>query len=91
MRRVDWTTRALHDLNGIVEYIQERNSIAAERMRALIEAAADRAGVHPYAYRSGRIPGTREVVAHPNYLIIFSVTDDAVEIRTILHARQQYP
>jgi toxin ParE1/3/4 len=91
VRRVDWTTRALNDLDEIIAYIQERNPFAAERMRALIEAAVERAVVHPYAYRSGRVPGTRELVAHPNYIIVFSVTDEALEIRTVVHARQQYP
>lgn len=41
--------------------------------------------------RSGRVPGTREAVVHPNYILIYRVTADAVEIVRLVHARQQYP
>lgn len=91
MRRVDWTARSLDDLNDIVAYIQDRNLLAAENIRLMIEAGANRAGLNPFAYRSGRVAGTREAVVHPNYVVIFSVTEEAVEIRAVLHARQQYP
>lgn len=42
-------------------------------------------------YRPGREPGTREAVVHPNYIMIYRVTTEAVEIVNILHARQRYP
>jgi plasmid stabilization system protein ParE len=35
--------------------------------------------------------GTREAVAHPNYLLIYRVGDGVVEILAVLHTRQQYP
>jgi plasmid stabilization system protein ParE len=38
-----------------------------------------------------RIPGTRELVVHPNYLVIYRVAASAIEIINVLHARQQYP
>ena len=42
-------------------------------------------------YRSGRVPGTREAVAHPNYILIYKVGADAVEIVNVIHSRRQYP
>jgi toxin ParE1/3/4 len=42
-------------------------------------------------YRSGRVPGTREAVVHPNYILVYHVTADAVEIISLVHARQEYP
>jgi toxin ParE1/3/4 len=30
-------------------------------------------------------------VVHPNYILIYRVTGDAVEIVNLVHARQRYP
>lgn len=64
---------------------------AARRMREIIEASVLPAAEHPYLYRSGRIPGTREIVAHPNYIVVYRVAATAIEIVAVLHSRQQYP
>jgi plasmid stabilization system protein ParE len=37
------------------------------------------------------VEGTREAVVHPNYIIVYRVTTDAVEIVSVVHARQEYP
>jgi plasmid stabilization system protein ParE len=42
-------------------------------------------------FRSGREPGTREVVAHPNYILVYRVMDDWIEVVNVIHARQRYP
>jgi plasmid stabilization system protein ParE len=56
-----------------------------------IEACAEALPAHPYIYRPGRAPGTREAVVHPNYILVYRVTAEAVEIVNLVHARQQYP
>jgi len=38
-------------------------------MRQLIEASILPAAEHPYLFRAGRVSGTREIVAHPNYVL----------------------
>ena len=42
-------------------------------------------------YKPGRYPGTREIIIHPNYVMVYRITREAVEIIRILHARQQWP
>ena len=42
-------------------------------------------------YRAGREPGTREAVITPNYILLYCVTAEAVEVLNVLHTRQQYP
>jgi plasmid stabilization system protein ParE len=37
------------------------------------------------------VPGTREAVVHPNYILVYRVTADAVEIVNLVHARREYP
>ena len=60
-------------------------------MKSVIEEAVQPLAEHPYLFRPGRVPGTRELIAHPNYLIVYRVTAEQVEIVSVLHARQQYP
>ena len=86
-----WRASALADLRQVIGYISERDIAAAERLLSAIEACAERLPEHPFMYRPGRIEGTREAVVHPNYILVYRVTAEAVEVVTLVHARQQYP
>jgi toxin ParE1/3/4 len=88
---VVWRPGARDSLAEIIGYIAERNPAAARRMKTVIEAAVVPLAKHPFLFRPGRVPGTRELVAHPNYIIIYRVLADRVEIVNVLHARQSYP
>ncbi|UZK67357.1 type II toxin-antitoxin system RelE/ParE family toxin [Sphingomonas sp. M1-B02] len=85
-----WLAEARADLRGISDYISDRNPAAAEQLVARIEYVAQALPKHPYLYRPGRFPGTREAVVHPNYILVYKV-GDAIEILAVNHARQQYP
>jgi addiction module RelE/StbE family toxin len=87
--RVEWRPEARAELRAILEYIVERN-IAAASVREAIETATTAVPQHPYLYRLGRVLGTREIVVHPHYLVIYRITD-RVEILSVLHGRQEYP
>lgn len=86
-----WRASALADLKQIIDYISERDVVAAERLLVAIEACAERLPDHPFMYRPGRMADTREAVVHPNYILIYRVTTEAVEVVNLVHARQQYP
>lgn len=88
---VVWDDEAEAALLDILDYIGLRNKTAADRLHAAIRHAADNLPLHPYAHRPGRTPGTREVVVHPNYILIYRVAADAIEVLALVHARQQYP
>ncbi len=45
----------------------------------------------PFLFRPGRVPGTREVVIRPNYLVVYKVGESVMEVLRVLHARRQYP
>ncbi|MDR6848643.1 addiction module RelE/StbE family toxin [Sphingomonas sp. BE270] len=91
MLRLVWRPKARRDLLDIAAFIRQRNPVAAQRLAALIRDAAERLPEHPYVHRPGRVPGTREAVVHPNYILIYRVLADTVEVITVLHARQKYP
>lgn len=61
-----WRASALGDLQEIIGFIAECNVTAAERLQAAIETLAERLPEHPFLFRTGRVPGTREAVVHPN-------------------------
>ncbi|MEA3009862.1 MAG: hypothetical protein QOJ91_1554 [Sphingomonadales bacterium] len=86
-----WRAEALADLKSIVEYIGDRNALAASRLHAAIEACAARLRERPLLYRPGRVEGTREAVVHPNYILIYEIGAEAVEITAVVHSRQRYP
>jgi addiction module RelE/StbE family toxin len=88
---VVWRDEAEADLLEILDYIGARNKPAATRLHAAILHTAERLPDHPQIHRPGRIPGTREAVIHPNYILIYRITAAAIEILTLIHARQQYP
>lgn len=91
MLSIVWRASALNDLVEIIGYIADRDPAAARRMRDRLVAAVMPAIRHPGIFRPGRVPGTREIIAHPNYIIIYRVTDQHIEVVSVLHSRQEYP
>ncbi|HEX4548970.1 type II toxin-antitoxin system RelE/ParE family toxin [Pseudomonas sp.] len=88
--QVDWRPEARTQLWQTLNYIADRNAVAASQLNAAIEAATSALPLHPYLYRFGKVAGTREIVVHPNYVVVYRVTD-RIEILNLLHARQAYP
>ena len=91
MLEIVWTDEARHDLRNLISYVSERNPPAAIRILALLEAAIIPAVEHPYLFRPGKEPGTREIVVHPNYILVYEVCDGLLNVLRVLHARQKYP
>ncbi|WP_105402657.1 MULTISPECIES: type II toxin-antitoxin system RelE/ParE family toxin [Neorhizobium] len=90
-RRIRWTLRALRRLDEIGAYIEHDNPDAAARVVARIVASVDILGEMPAAGRTGRIPGTREVVLSDiPYIIPYRIRED-IEIITVMHASQKWP
>ncbi len=91
MLPIRWSAAALDDLEELVGYIALFDVAAAQAIQDRIESVVLPLSRHPYLYRPGRVAGTREIVAHPNYIVVYSVLNDAIEIRNVLHSRQRYP
>ncbi|WP_312283816.1 type II toxin-antitoxin system RelE/ParE family toxin [Candidatus Igneacidithiobacillus taiwanensis] len=92
MLPIVWRASARDDLANIIRYIARENPSAARRMKRLLEESVLPAAEHPYLYRqSERIPGLREIIAHPNYIVFYRVTATSVEIVSVVHARREFP
>lgn len=92
MLSIIWTPTAATDLEEITDFIWQRNPIAAQRIWQLIQDSVLPLSDHPYIYRqSERMPGCREVVVHPNFIVVYQVGTDSIKVLRVLHARQQFP
>lgn len=91
MLPVLWSDEASLDLVEIIDYIEQRNGPAAQRLLTAVIEAAESLPRMPELFRPGRVPGTRERVIHPNYVLVYRVGVSAIDILGVLHARQQYP
>jgi toxin ParE1/3/4 len=88
---VEWKSEALDDLATIYVYIEERNPKAARELYEMITQSAEKLPQMPYLFRRGRVNGTREYVVHPNYILIYQVKAQHIEIVRVMHAKQEYP
>lgn len=92
MLPVVWRPRALDDLASIIEHIAQINPIAARRMQQRLNDAVLPLSEHPYLFaKSYRVPNCREIVVHPNYILVYRVGVSSVDVVRVLHARQRYP
>jgi plasmid stabilization system protein ParE len=76
---------------AIIDYIEQRNATAAQNLYATIVQSVESLPLMPYLFRPGRVTGTREQVVHPNYIVVYLVGTDVIDILRVLQSRQEYP
>lgn len=86
-----WTRPAATDRREIRAYIAQDNPSAALALDELLSERAGRLIDHPQLGRLGRVIGTRELVAHRNYILVYDMTADTVRVLRVLHAARQWP
>jgi addiction module RelE/StbE family toxin len=89
--RVCWASSAEQDRSEIIDYIARDNPLAAIRMDELFAAVAARLAEHPLLGRPGQIPGTRELIAHESYRLVYEVHADALWILALVHTSRMWP
>lgn len=89
--KVFWSPEALQDRVDIWDYIAADNPSAAARLDDLFSVAAARLGQHPLLGRPGKIPGTRELIPHKSYRLVYEVDGETVWILTLIHTARQWP
>lgn len=91
MMELFWTHEAIQDREAIYDYIEADNPVAALALDELFEEKAGRLVDHPGMGRLGREAGTRELVAHKNYILVYDVTTDLVRVLRVLHVARKWP
>ena len=71
-----WTRTALGSVDEIAGYIAADNPARAASFVKELRAAVAKLQEHPGMGRAGRVPGTRELVLHKNYIATYRVRGD---------------
>lgn len=88
---VRWTAAAEADRAEIFRYILAENPPAAIRLDELFGAAAGRLADHPRLGKPGKITGTRELIPHESYRLVYEVEGDTVWILALVHTARLWP
>lgn len=89
---VRWLTVALSDLRAIKAYIAEQNPEAARQVIDRIRHDATLLALQPTIGRTGRLPGSRELVINPYpYIVAYREHHDEVHILAVLHTSRRWP
>ena len=91
MMELFWTPEAKQDRDQIYDYIEADNPAAALTLDELFSKNASLLVEHPGLGRLGRVKGTRELVAHRNYILIYDLVGDWVRVLRVIHAVRQWP
>jgi toxin ParE1/3/4 len=78
-------------LQAIEDHVARDNPSAAIDLWLNIDDQVSQLSDSNFPRRRGRVTGTLELVAHPNYVVILEQTLDAVTVLDVLHAAKQYP
>lgn len=89
--RVRWSDGADQDREDIVGYIWLDNPSAARRVDAMFDDATSRLSKFPRLGKDGAIPGTRELLPHPNYRLVYQIRDAEIIVLALIHTARQWP
>jgi toxin ParE1/3/4 len=88
---VRWRPVAEADRDRIIDYIAQDDPVAAIDLGDAIDRRVAGLPKQPKLYRMGRVKGTREMVVHPNYIVVYRIVRGEIEILRVLHSAQQWP
>jgi toxin ParE1/3/4 len=86
-RKLRWTNRALGRLAEIADYIAQDNPERAKSFVVELRGKANILRSHQIGV-AGRVFGTKELVLHKNYVAVYRIKNEEVQILTILHSAQ---
>ncbi|WP_419262234.1 type II toxin-antitoxin system RelE/ParE family toxin [Caulobacter sp. ErkDOM-C] len=64
---------------------------AAVRMDVLFTEAAETLATFPHKGRVGKIAGTRELIPHESYRLVYEIAEDGVWVLALVLTSRQWP
>jgi toxin ParE1/3/4 len=89
--KVLWTAEAQQDRADIWDFIAADRPHAAARMDQLFSDAAASLGYFPMRGRTGKILGTRELIPHESFRLVYEIDGETVWVLAIVHTARQWP
>ena len=78
-------------LRELAAIVAKDNPRAAAQLRINIDDQVTQLEDPNFPRKIGRVKGTFELVAHPNYIVILEESAKTVTALIVVHARQQWP
>lgn len=91
LRRLRWSETAISDLARIARRVAVASPASADRLVDQIEAKVEVLAAYPEIGHIGTKPGTRELVVHPHYFVIYRILPDAVHLLRVKHSARKRP
>ena len=88
---IEFLEAAERDLAEIKAYIAEYDAAAATTLLATIRDKIKPLGNHSQMGRPGRVKGTRELIVHKSYIVVYRIGDTKVQILAVWHSRRKWP
>ena len=79
------------DRRAIFDYIATRDVQAALELDKLFSTKANKLTAVPQLGKPGRVPGTRELVAHKRYVLVYEVAGNQIQVLRVLHTARKWP
>jgi addiction module RelE/StbE family toxin len=89
--KVRWTASARQDRIEIRNYIAVDNRRAAAHMDALFSDVAAKLADYPCLGKPGQTPGTRELIPHESYRLVYEIDGETVWIMALAHTARLWP
>jgi toxin ParE1/3/4 len=89
--KVIWSPQAVQDRLDIWEYIAGDKPNAAVQLDERFSETAALLATQPLMGKRGMIEGTRELLPHKNYRLVYELIGDEIWIHAIVHAARQWP
>jgi addiction module RelE/StbE family toxin len=91
--KIEWTEQATRQLDQAHDYIALANSEAiADRITTRIVSATQQLVTFPMSGRSGRLPGTHElVISNTPFIAVYAIDHHHIVILAIYRGAQQWP
>lgn len=86
-----WAHVAHTDRKAIREHIAQHAPKAALELDELISNKTSLLLTHPELGRIGRVTETRELIIHPNYILVYDLADGMIRVLRVLHTAKQWP
>ena len=88
MVKVKWLRSALADLDHIADFIARNNPERARSITDEIFGQVENLGRFPFMGPASEDIDAREFVVHRNYLVVYRLLGETVEILQVWHAAQ---
>ena len=89
--KVVWTRGAIADRKAVFDHIAEDDLGAAIDLDNRFARIIGRLSGFPEIGRPGLIAGTRELIPHPSYRVVYQLEADEVVILTLVHTARRWP